>query len=45
MNWLDVTVRFCVFIGGTIGLATIFGLYPAIMITVEMRPLERLLPE
>jgi K+-transporting ATPase ATPase A chain len=32
-----------VLIGGTIGLATIFGLYLARMITFEMRPLERTL--
>jgi len=40
---LDTTIEFCVLIGGTIGLATIFGTYLARLITFEMRPLEKTL--
>jgi K+-transporting ATPase ATPase A chain len=40
---LDTTIQLCVLIGGTIGLATIFGTYLARMITFEMRPLEKTL--
>jgi K+-transporting ATPase ATPase A chain len=40
---LDTTIQFGVLIVGTIGLATIFGLYLARMITFEMRPLEKTL--
>lgn len=40
---MDTTVQFGVLIVGTIGLATIFGLYLARMITFEMRPLENTL--
>ena len=40
---MDTTIEFCVLIGGTIGLATIFGTYLARLITFEMRPLEKTL--
>ena len=40
---MDATIEFCVLIGGTIGLATIFGTYLARLITFEMRPLEKTL--
>jgi len=40
---LDTTIEFCVRIGGTIGLAIIFGTYIARLITFEMRPLEKTL--
>lgn len=40
---MDTTIQFGVLIVGTIGLATIFGIYLARMITFEMRPLERTL--
>ena len=40
---MDATIEFCVLIGGTIGLATIFGTYLARLISFEMRPLEKTL--
>jgi len=40
---LDTTIQFGVLIVGTIGLAAIFGIYLARMLTFEMRPLEKTL--
>ena len=40
---MDTTILFGVLTVGTIGLATIFGTYLAMMITFEMRPLEKTL--
>ncbi|MFL6342548.1 MAG: potassium-transporting ATPase subunit KdpA, partial [Nitrososphaeraceae archaeon] len=43
MTYLDTLIQFTVLIGGTLGLATLFGTYIARLISFEMRPLEKTL--
>ena len=40
---MNTIIQFCILMGGTIGLAIIFGTYIARMISFEMRPLEKTL--
>jgi potassium-transporting ATPase potassium-binding subunit len=40
---LDTLIQFTVLMGGTLGLATLFGTYIARLISFEMRPLEKTL--